>query len=64
MAKVITKRGTALARARVTQQIPEGVVFLPFHFPETNLLTIDALDATAKIPEYKVAACRLEPAED
>jgi formate dehydrogenase major subunit len=64
MAKVITKRGTALAKARVTQQIPEGVVFLPFHFPETNLLTIDALDPTAKIPEYKVAACRLEPVEN
>jgi predicted molibdopterin-dependent oxidoreductase YjgC len=63
MAKVITKRGSALARARVTEQIPEGVVFLPFHFPETNYLTIDALDPTAKIPEYKVAACRVEPAE-
>jgi predicted molibdopterin-dependent oxidoreductase YjgC len=26
-----------------------------------NLLTNDALDPTAKIPEYKVAACRIQP---
>jgi predicted molibdopterin-dependent oxidoreductase YjgC len=29
-----------------------------------NLLTNDALDPTAKIPEYKVAACRIRPAEE
>lgn len=63
-AKVITRRGFILAKARVSHQMPEDVVFLPFHFSETNLLTIDALDPTAKIPEYKVAACRVEPVED
>ena len=63
-AKVITQRGFTVATARVTAQIPEGVVFLPFHFPETNQLTNDALDPIARIPEYKVAACRVEPAHD
>jgi predicted molibdopterin-dependent oxidoreductase YjgC len=58
--KVITARGEAVAKTKISRQIPEGVVFMPFHFPETNLLTIDALDPTAKIPEYKVAACRIE----
>jgi anaerobic selenocysteine-containing dehydrogenase len=61
-ATVITRRGRAMAKARLSRRIPEGVLFMPFHFPGTNLLTIDALDPTAKIPEYKVAACRIEPA--
>ncbi len=62
MAVVTTRRGRATARARLTRQIPEGVLFMPFHFLETNQLTSDALDPTAKIPEYKVAAARIEPA--
>ena len=57
---VITTRGNVTAVARVTDTIESGVVFLPFHFPDINNLTIDALDADAKIPEYKVAACRVE----
>jgi formate dehydrogenase alpha subunit len=61
--RVITARGEAIAKTKISRQIPEGVVFMPFHFPETNLLTIDALDPIAKIPEYKVAACRIEPLE-
>jgi formate dehydrogenase major subunit len=36
------------------------MVFMTFHFAEsaTNLLTSDAVDPTAKIPEYKVCAVR------
>jgi predicted molibdopterin-dependent oxidoreductase YjgC len=42
------------------------VVFIPFHFREAaaNLLTIDALDPLAKIPEYKACAVRVDPAEE
>ncbi len=63
-ALVTTRRGEAKARVRVTRRIPPGVLFMPFHFPDMNLLTNDALDPTAKIPEYKVAACRIRPAEE
>jgi predicted molibdopterin-dependent oxidoreductase YjgC len=37
---------------------------MTFHFSETavNLLTNPALDPVAKIPEYKVAAVRVEKA--
>lgn len=63
MAWIRTRRGEVQARARVTRQIGEGVAFLPFHFPETNILTSDALDPRAKIPEYKVAACQITPAD-
>jgi len=60
-AQVTTRRGSVQARVRVSQRIPPGVLFMPYHFPTMNQLTIDALDPTAKIPEYKVAACRIEP---
>jgi len=63
-ALVTTRRGEARAKVRITRRIPPGVLFMPFHFPEMNLLTNDALDSTAKIPEYKVAACRIQPVEE
>jgi len=63
-ALVTTRRGEARARVRLTRRIPPGVLFMPFHFPEMNLLTNDALDPSAKIPEYKVAACRIRPVEE
>lgn len=59
---VTTRRGEARAKVRLTSRIPPGVLFMPFHFPETNLLTNEALDPTASIPEYKVAACRIRAA--
>ena len=63
-ALVSTRRGDAKAKVRVTRRIPPGVLFMPFHFPEMNLLTNDALDPTAKIPELKVAACRIQPVKE
>jgi len=56
---VASARGETTAIARLTDKLKEGVVFMPFHFPGTNILTTDARDAEAKIPEYKVAACRV-----
>jgi anaerobic selenocysteine-containing dehydrogenase len=46
--------------------VAPGVIFGNFHFPgeqNINNLTIAALDPVAKIPEYKVCAVRVEPAE-
>ena len=63
VARVITRRGDVTVKARITDAVTPGVVFMPFHFPETNVLTLDALDPTAKIPEFKTAACRVEKAE-
>jgi predicted molibdopterin-dependent oxidoreductase YjgC len=39
-----------------------GVVFIPMHFSEAaaNLLTIDALDPQAKIPEFKACAVDIQ----
>jgi formate dehydrogenase alpha subunit len=62
--QVTSRRGSVTAAAKLTQRSPEGTVFMTFHFAEAaaNLLTIDAVDPTAKIPEYKVCAVRLEKA--
>ena len=58
---VSTRRGEVKAMARVTDVAKNGVVFMPFHFEEgpANLLTINALDPEAKIPEYKVCAANV-----
>ncbi|MBS3736467.1 hypothetical protein KGY72_04795, partial [Candidatus Bipolaricaulota bacterium] len=46
----------------VTDRVPEGTVFIPFHFAEAaaNRLTNPELDPIAKIPELKVAAVDVE----
>jgi predicted molibdopterin-dependent oxidoreductase YjgC len=64
--RVSSRRGSVVLRARVTQKTTAGVVFIPFHFSEAaaNLLTIDALDPQAKIPEYKACAVRIIPAKE
>jgi len=62
MVRVISRRGEVVAKARVTEVSPVGVVFMTFHFAEspTNIITNPALDPVAKIPEYKVCAVRIE----
>ncbi|HWO41297.1 MAG TPA: formate dehydrogenase subunit alpha [Candidatus Eisenbacteria bacterium] len=61
--RVSSRRGTIILRAWVTERTTVGVVFVPMHFAEAaaNLLTIDALDPLAKIPEYKVCAVKVVP---
>jgi formate dehydrogenase major subunit len=62
--RVITRRGEIVTNALATERVAVGSVFIPFHFAEAaaNRLTNDALDPKAKIPELKVAACRIETA--
>ena len=64
--RVSSRRGTIVLRAWVTQRTTAGVVFIPMHFAEAaaNLLTIDALDPLAKIPEYKACAVRVVAAAE
>ena len=58
-----SRRGQVRTQARVSTNVPPGVVFLSFHWKESaaNLLTQDfALDPYAKIPEYKISAVCVE----
>ena len=57
-----SRRGVVRTRAKLTDNVPPGTIFLAFHWREApaNMLTQDfALDPVAKIPEYKVCAVRL-----
>ena len=46
----------------MSRKVNRGVVFIPFHFAEAaaNMLTNPAFDPTAKIPEYKACAVKVE----
>jgi formate dehydrogenase major subunit len=61
MVKVKSRRGEIEIKARVTEEILPGVVFIPFHFVEcpANKLTSRYLDPEAKIPEFKVCAVKV-----
>ncbi|MFH0175885.1 molybdopterin oxidoreductase family protein [Streptomyces cacaoi] len=63
---VVSRRGRAVAPARITTGIRPDTVFMPFHWPgegRVNTLTNPALDPTSRMPEFKVCAVRVEIAE-
>jgi formate dehydrogenase alpha subunit len=64
--RVSSRRGSIVLRALVTEKSNAGVVFIPFHFSEAaaNLLTSDALDPQAKIPEFKACAVNVAKATE
>jgi assimilatory nitrate reductase catalytic subunit len=63
--RVVTRRGSLVAPARLSAGIRADTVFVPFHFPGTqraNSLTNPALDPVSRMPAFKVCAARVEPA--
>ena len=64
--RVTSRRGEIVLRATVTEKTSVGVVFIPWHFAEAaaNLLTNDALDPQALIPEFKACAVQVFPARE
>ncbi|MET9589835.1 molybdopterin oxidoreductase family protein [Streptomyces sp. NPDC006516] len=62
---VTSRRGRAVAPARITSAIRQDTVFMPFHWPgegRANTLTNPALDPVSRMPEFKVCAVRVEAA--
>ncbi|MDG5807783.1 molybdopterin oxidoreductase family protein [Streptomyces ossamyceticus] len=60
---VVSRRGRAVAPARITTAIRPDTVFMPFHWPgegRANTLTNPALDPTSRMPEFKACAVRVE----
>ncbi|WP_431996094.1 molybdopterin oxidoreductase family protein [Streptomyces fungicidicus] len=60
---VVSRRGRAVAPARITTAIRPDTVFMPFHWAgegRANTLTNPALDPTSRMPEFKACAVRLE----
>ncbi|PSK97734.1 NAD-dependent formate dehydrogenase catalytic subunit /NAD-dependent formate dehydrogenase iron-sulfur protein [Murinocardiopsis flavida] len=65
-ARVESRRGEIVLNVKVSHREVKGNIFIPFHFREAaaNLLTIDEIDPTGKIPEFKFCAVRMAPAAD
>ncbi len=63
-AVTITSRvGETVLRAKVTDRVPQGVVYTTFHFPGSgaNVVTTEFSDWATNCPEYKVTAVELAP---
>ena len=61
LVELASRRGTIALRARLSERVRPGEVFLAFHFPDVpaNRLTSPAGDEATSCPEYKVSAVRL-----
>lgn len=63
---VETRRSSVTLQASVVKTIRPDTVFVPYHWAgrrSINRCTIAAQDPQSKIPEFKVCACRVFPAE-
>jgi formate dehydrogenase major subunit len=60
---VRSRRGEIVLNVKLSHREARGNVFIPFHFREAaaNLLTIDEIDPTGKIPEFKFCAVAIAP---
>jgi len=57
-----SRRGRIETRARITDTVPPGFLFVPFHFADacSNILTNPALDPSCKCAETKVCSVKME----
>jgi len=60
--RVKSRRGAVEVTARITPQVPPGLVWMAFHFREgcANWLTNPVFDPASKTAEYKACAVRIE----
>jgi formate dehydrogenase major subunit len=60
--KLSSRRGEIKLKARVTEEVPEGLVWMAFHFREAcaNWLTNPVFDPVSQTAEYKACSVRLE----
>lgn len=69
--EVTSRRGKAIAQARVTEEIVRGTCFMPFHwgrsagyYKAANNLTVRARDPISRQPELKACAVRITKIDD
>ena len=68
--RIVSRRGSVVAPAKVGDIVPAGVVFVPFHYGDlgeehaANNLTPSLWDPVSQQPVQKIAAVRLEPVAD
>jgi predicted molibdopterin-dependent oxidoreductase YjgC len=63
-ARLVSRRGSVEAEARITERVYPGLVWMALHFAQAkvNRLTHDVGDPLIGTPEYKVSAVRIERA--
>jgi len=61
--EIASRVGATRLRARISDEIPAGVVYTTFHHPVsgTNVITTDNSDWATNCPEYKVTAVEVRP---
>ena len=61
--RLSSRVGETILKARITDEVPAGVVYTTFHFPESgaNIITTDFSDWATNCPEYKVTAVEIAP---
>ena len=59
---VESRRGAIKGKAKVTEKVPAGMLFIPFHFAEAaaNMLTAAVCDNTSGTPAFKINAVKLK----
>ena len=65
-ARVTTRRGSLTVAVRISSALRPDTIFMPFHWAgagRANTLTIDTLDPTSRMPEFKACAARIDIAE-
>lgn len=62
MIRVKSRRGEVKVKARITDEVPQGMVWMAFHFREgnANWLTNSAFDPETLTAEYKACAIRID----
>jgi formate dehydrogenase alpha subunit len=61
--QIASRRGEVRTQLRITTDVPPGLVWLSFHFPDApvNEITNDAGDQVTRTYEYKVCAVKIQP---
>ena len=64
--EIASRAGQTRMRARISDDIPAGVVYTTFHHPVsgTNVITTDNSDWATNCPEYKVTAVEIRPSSE
>ena len=55
--KVTSRRGSVMVKARISDEVPAGSVFLPVHFPHAKINTLTRLSSNGEAP---LSAVRIE----
>jgi formate dehydrogenase major subunit len=60
---IISRVGQTVLGARISDRMPQGVVYTTFHYPSSgaNIVTTDNSDWATNCPEYKVTAVQVMP---